>query len=726
VSSASGSSRQSVLIKVEPGAGTAPIFIQPNNGGTYDIDITPCVTFDLEVKDDDSPSVSIRASSALPLGSTLTTQGSQRARFEWCPTENQVNQALTWSLTFEADDGEHPPTVHTYLAVFRRKQQDGCTGVPPTIQVLEPNQDATVLSTGGFNVVIRVTDDTEVRDAPVLYYSYVDPGPNSPELTQFEATAFTAEGDTWRAAIPPSPSASDTYDVWFLASATDNDDAAGTACDKRTDTALRHFLAQKDNSSAANCELCASSTSCASGLCSSSGKCVPDCEGACTCQESTTIEGNTALSCGGDNACDSGTNTSPSCSPDPWSNAQQVNALSMLGGDLTGSICGTDESDWYKFTSGLDTVLTWTLEDYDAVDLDLELVDETGSSLVLASTLSQTETVSTCVEAGSVTYARVHLYPQSTASGGTYKISASQTDGSCCQNDEFEPNNNVGDAVPALDVFTGTLCPLDKDHYSFDITSPSTIQVWAQAVSGQALRLTIHGPLPATTKMGSAYGETGSVSWLGVLNNPGTYVIAISSLIEASTGYGGEIILNSKIDCSVTKDCPIDSACYEEDGCLPSTCTSQLECPELHTCKPEIIGTMAEQTCLSWCSNDSACRTDIGETCKRLGGSTGACEIAGNKNAGQSCETHRDCAGNLGCYAWPGGYCAAMGCTSNADCPQGNICGKYADTNRCLVECGEPGQALCRYDEGYACYLKLGVDNQFYNACAFDEDIASI
>ena len=723
VNSANGSSQQSVLVDVRPGAGTAPIFVQPNNGGTYNVDIAPCVTFDVEVKDDDSPSVSIRASQPLPNGATLAPQSNQRARFQWCPTVVQINQSLTWTLRFEADDGEHPPTRHDYLVVFRRTVQDGCTGSPPNIDILEPSQDAVVTSSGGFDVVVRVTDDNEVRDAPVLYYTYNEPGSSSDDLSQFEAISFESENEVWRAEVPPSAANLEAFDVWFVVSATDNDDKTGTACDKRTDSPLRHFLAQIDSAPTPDCELCANSASCQSGVCSIAGLCIPACTDSCNCIEATTIDGGSLPTCDGPNACEDPAGTPLQCQPDPWSNSVQSVAMSMLGGNLSGSICGTSESDWYKFTSGLDKVLTWTLNDEDAADLDLELLDESGSSLILASTLSATETASICVAAGSVTYARVHMYQQSTAAGGSYQISAVQTDGTCCQNDENEPNNVLEDAIPAFDTVVGTLCPQDKDHYSFSVTEPSTAEIWVQSINSETIRFTVHGPLPTDTKMGSAYGGDGNAQWLGVLTKPGTYVVSISSLANTTIEYGGQITVDAQIDCFDTMGCPIDSVCYEEDGCLPATCASQLECPEVHSCQQNIAGNDSSKACMSWCSSDSSCRQSLGETCKRLGTNSRGCELAGSKTAGQSCDSHRDCSADLGCYDWPGGYCAVLGCTSNSDCPSGTICGGYGDMNRCLVTCGEPGQPACRASEGYACYLKLGVNGEFFSACVYDEDV---
>ncbi|MFT7623068.1 MAG: hypothetical protein ACI9WU_002245, partial [Myxococcota bacterium] len=85
--SEAGSSTQSVVLTVAPQAGAAPVFIQPAKGGTYDVDVSPCVNFDLEVKDDDTPEVAIRANGPMPDTATVETVGKQRARFRWCPSD---------------------------------------------------------------------------------------------------------------------------------------------------------------------------------------------------------------------------------------------------------------------------------------------------------------------------------------------------------------------------------------------------------------------------------------------------------------------------------------------------------------------------------------------------------------------------------------------------------------------------------------------------------------
>jgi hypothetical protein len=121
VSSEAGEARQGVLLTVSAAASDAPIFLQPvpGSGGVYDLSKDPCVALDVEVRDDDTAAVAIRAHEALPTGATLTTRGDKSARLDWCPSAQQVATARTWPVVLEADDGEHPPVVLRYTVTLR-------------------------------------------------------------------------------------------------------------------------------------------------------------------------------------------------------------------------------------------------------------------------------------------------------------------------------------------------------------------------------------------------------------------------------------------------------------------------------------------------------------------------------------------------------------------------------------------------------------------------------
>jgi hypothetical protein len=266
-SSDAGSAKTSVLITVIPQAAAAPVFIQPGKGGTFDMDALRCINFDLEVKDDDSEQVGILAAEPLPLGAELHQKGKKRARFDWCPSDEQIDQSLSWVLHFQADDGDHPPTPHNYQVILRRSAPDNCPGTPPQINVISPAEGDLLASAVGFEVIVKITDaESAVRDQPILHYTYDDPGVDS-SLGNFELAKFEEDGETWSASVPPLPGTTgQTLTVWYVVSVVDNDDTAGTECDHSAETPTRVFLAQPiEGTTVADCALCSESVGCNSG-----------------------------------------------------------------------------------------------------------------------------------------------------------------------------------------------------------------------------------------------------------------------------------------------------------------------------------------------------------------------------------------------------------------------------------------------------------------------------
>lgn len=723
LTSSLGVSTQSVLITVQPQLGSAPIFIQPGKGGTYDLDKVQCIKFDLEVKDDDSASVAIREGASLPAGAELTTEGDKRARFEWCPTDTQVNESLSWILQFKADDGEHEPTPHRFQAVLRKAAKAGCPGAPPTINIISPPAGGSLSSSAGFPIVAEVTDDTGIRDAPVLYFSMTEPA-TPPDLGAMVVSSFEeADGENrWEAQVPPltGPDA-DGVTIWFLVSAVDNDDEAGTTCDHRTDTAVQSFIATKDGGKAENCELCGASSGCASGVCSAAGKCLPPCEGCpSVCDEVTTIDGQSEESCGGNDACQSVVPPDPGdCIQDNLFNNTLEDGLSLLGGALGGQICSGEESDYFSFASGLDMNVEFTLQDLDKVDLDLQLLDESGNVLSFASTTKEIETASFCVTAGSTTYARVYGYEFAAIKQGAYQISGEGIPGSCCENDAHEPNNSIDAAgFPVLTSFSGTLCPYDKDHFAFDVVEKTHAEIGVTYEGNvAAVDISIHGPLPSQIQVGSGLGINGKAQFNGYFTEPGQYVVAVVPYGSKQATYNGTISFESQSGCTFTFDCPENTVCNADSECIGNSCAPPIQgCPLGHTCAKL---TPLSNICSFDCAINGECRENLGEACKWL--STGrSCGKAGNQQIGKSCTDFNDCASQMTCNGdWPGGYCTHLKCQSDFDCPGGSKCANVDGVDLCLEQCGVPFVAQCRLSEGYACGFTLGKDGNFFNGCQF-------
>ncbi len=721
VSSSAGSSTQSVVITVVPQLGAAPVFIQPGKGGTYDLDKIDCVKFDLEVKDDDTTQVAILPAATLPQGAQLETRGDKRARLEWCPNDEQVNESLTWILRFQADDGEHTPTQHTYTAVLRKEAKDGCPGTPPTVEVVSPGDGAQVVSSGGFPITIKVTDDTGIRDAPILYYATSEP-PDlvNPDPADFEQETFaeSPSGAVFAAAIPPLGLAEgEEATVWYFVSAVDNDDEAGTTCDHRTDTDVFTFVASTEGGKAAACDLCTASDGCDTGICAAAGKCVPKCDGCDTqCDTVTTIEGQSVGSCG-ETPTDPPDNSE--CTPDTLANSTVEDAVSLLGGAIAGSICAADEADYFSFTSGLDANVTFSLSDLDEHDLDLAIVDASGNTLGVASTAKAVETVALCVASGSTTFAKVYSYQYAAKKWGAYQIEAESSPGDCCDNDSKEPDNSIADAWLAFsDSFEGTLCPLDKDYINFFVDAPDHVEIsldYEGAV--KFVDITIHGPLPDEVQVGSALGFDGHTQWNGFLQS-GSYALQVLPFGNEPGTYSGTISQGSSSDCDFTFQCPGGTVC-SSGQCISENCNPPIAgCPLGHTCQVK-KPLDNDLVCAFDCVVDTECREHLGEQCKWLVSGRG-CGKSGATANGAACSSFEDCAGGSGCFAWPGGYCARIACTSNDDCGADSRCidtGISGD-KICARTCDQPGDPPCRLDEGYTCGMLFDVSGGQFFGCA--------
>jgi hypothetical protein len=98
---------ESVEIEVLPEAGTAPVFVRPGAGQVWDVGAMPCLGFDVEVRDDDSDEVAIRARAELWDGATLVQESARQSAFAWCPSPMQIAAVQRWTLSLEADDGAH-------------------------------------------------------------------------------------------------------------------------------------------------------------------------------------------------------------------------------------------------------------------------------------------------------------------------------------------------------------------------------------------------------------------------------------------------------------------------------------------------------------------------------------------------------------------------------------------------------------------------------------------
>lgn len=717
--------RETVSIEVLPSEDAAPVFVRPGAGGTYDLEREPCVTFDVEVRDDDSTTVDIGNRGSLPERATLANSGAKRATFDWCPTPDQVASSERWTVQLFADDGDHPQVEHDYIIVLRSGPKDGCPGAAPVVSVTSPRAMEAITSGTTYPVEVTVTDDMGLRDPPLLYYSLTAPDdPTKPDVTAFEQVTFEpTEGDDYVARIPSLGLAEgEMEEVFFLVSATDNDDPSGSICDHRTDTTVTSFFAvggTPPDGSLAECAYCTGSTECDSGICAataSGGRCVDSCSGggACdmgTCGATVTTEGGTRAGCGPSREiCGGGGGTCTDDSREPDDSTGTATPYSSRITD--GQICAGD-SDYFSFSVGRGerVIVSAEFATLDG-DLDLELSDGAGTIVDTSAGVTDTERVEYCnADASTTLYARVFGY------GGdenSYTLDAAVMPDSagCCMDDRFEDDDTrmtarsvtFSGGSPDMAAFDGTVCSGDDDWIAIPMTGPGRIEADLVFVHADGdIDMALFDPSGVRLASGASVTDDEA---LGVdVSSAGTYALRVYVFGSGNT-YLGEVRRSTGTGCSRTADCPVGTVC---DGtCENDRCTSGADCPAMHACLS--AGPIpAASHCGQSCASNSECRS--GEACKWTLDGRGCAATGGGSN-GASCTDFTGCGGQRTCLPWVGGYCARARCSSNADCETGTYCVAEGGINVCALSCVS---TPCRESEGYSCDFRptLGGTSRF-------------
>lgn len=716
--------RQTMIVDVIAAADAAPVFLEPGAGGTYDLERDPCVRFHVEIRDDDSVTVDVRERSPLPDGAMLTASGPKSADFAWCPTPDQIGASARWTIELEADDLDHPPVPHDFVVVLRTGTSTGCPGLPPTITLVSPLSGERVTSSASYDVVITASDDRGLRDAPLLYWTTERPvDPAAPDVTTYAQVTFVADGANFRARIPSlGLAAGDEREVFFTASATDNDDATGTTCDHRTDLLpVVSFFAVggTGGGTALACEACTASVECASGICvpaAGGARCLDACTtgSACahgTCGSVSTSEGASASACGDVAAACGG---SAGCTDDafePDDTVAAAHALTFSGSTahLAAQICANDD-DYYAFTpAAMDRVTVALAFTSSAGDIDLQLLDGTGTILGSSAGTSDMESVSYCARSASPLYARVLGYA---GAENAYTMDVTRAAGACCVDDAGEPDDTqaTARAISGTD-FDGTLCPSDDDWLRVTTTGAARIVI---DLTFDLARADVDMELVGSSGsvLGSSLGTTDTEHIDATVTTAGTYAIHVFSLdTTASNDYLGMVTVTPTTTCTSTLGCPSGQIC-DAGSCRSGTCTSASMCPASYLCPDAGPGT-APSTCGTSCTVNSDCRST--EACKWFPEGR-ACELRGAGANGATCASFADCGGQRACLDWPGGYCARAGCTADADCETGTFCVTVAGgTNVCSLDCSTDAT---RCHTGITCRSITGVGGTPRRVCA--------
>jgi hypothetical protein len=717
--------RQRVLVTILPAADAAPVFVRPGAGGTFDLTQNPCVTFDVEVRDDDSEAVNLGTRVDPPAGATLANAGPKRATFDWCPTPDQVAASQRWTIQLFADDETHPPVEHDYVIVLRSgPPRTGCAGTPPVITLRSPLMSERITSGTTFPVQVTITDDLGLRDAPLLYYSRTPPEDlANPDPTIFDLATFQEDGGGSYTARIPSLGLMQGQEatVYFFVSATDNDDPAGSACDQTTDSPVTSFVAVggvRPDGTLASCEPCGASTECSSGICAATaggGRCVPSCSGSGVCMTgecgaTVTTEGGTRAGCGpARDLCGLG---GGACVDDRREDNDSIATATPYTTAITdGQICASDD-DYFRLGVPANNRVTVTLDGFShaAGDLELQLLSSTGSILASSASARDVETVSHCSGPTAATlFARVYGF---SGAQNAYALRATvAADATCCVDDRFEPDDTRTTArtVPFGATFEGTVCPADDDWIAIPMESAGRIQASVTFDAGADIDIELYGPTGA--RIASSAGVEAIESIDVTVPGGGAYALRIFLYGGASSDYLGEITRTLTTMCTSTLSCPIGTVCAS-GSCRSDACTSAAMCPAMHGCPP-VGPAPAPRACALSCTTNAQCRAE--EACKWFVGERG-CGRRGTGANGARCASAADCGGQRTCLDWPGGYCARAGCRSNADCEGGTFCVPQGGINVCAVDCSA-NVDLCRWAEDHWCDIRTDLSGTRRDVC---------
>lgn len=538
--------RQDAIIEVLPSADAAPIFVRPGAGGTFDLERDPCVVFDVEVRDDDSASVEIGTRAALPERATLASAGPKRATFDWCPTPDQIASAERWTVQLYADDGDHPRVEHDYVVVLRTGERGGCPGAPPVINVERPVMGEAVTSGTTYDVEATVSDDMGLRDAPLLYYTTTEPASLvDPDVTLFEQVSFEATGPTYTARIPSLGLAEgEMEEVFFLVSATDNDDSTGSLCDHRSDSDVVSFFAvggMSPDGSSAQCDACSASLECASGICAAGaggGRCVDACSDTdCTlgtCGATVTTEGGVRAGCGPTSEVCAGMGM---CTDDAREDDDTLATASVYSAAITdGQICAADE-DHFGVAVGMGDAITVTLDGFSHAsgDLDLELLASDGTILGTSASVRDSESVTYCNGGAATTLTARVLGFGGAENAYSFRADVAPDPGGCCLDDTHEDDDSTSAARSLFFVsitggergdFDGTICAMDDDFIEIPMTGAGRIEVDLLFTHADGdIDMTLFDPAGATVRTSASATDDESIAV--DVTASGTYVLRV-------------------------------------------------------------------------------------------------------------------------------------------------------------------------------------------------------
>lgn len=505
VSDGSNSDVATATISVRSAAdGTAPLFREPvGSGTTLDLGFSACLEVEVVVEDQDDAAVTIGDEEPRIAGAELFQDTGLSGRWSWCPSKEQI-EIDRYPLVLSADDSEHEKVLKNFLIVLRVPPRDDCPGKGPAI-VHDARHLETVLDV---EITAEITDDLGLKNAPLLYYSFEEPKLpidfSSLEVAEMELLSGDLERGVWTGKIPnpvADAAAGTSADVFYIISATDDDDAEGT-CDHVTDAPEEGSYGitvtnPGGEGGAGPCERCSADVQCgaAEDVCAVVGAaseqfCLSACggEGGCDdgfeCASVVSVEGLEAMQC--QPVTGECVDVPPMCEDDDAEDndsRQQAAGNSPTAPDVyEGLIACPGDEDWYRVNMGAEGILGALTDGGDSSNLQLGLYDTMGNEIVLESGAGSDEVIEECLPSGNY-YVRV-FSPDDARN--TYDLLLETTPQACemtCQDDGLEPDDTTGQATfvdlgaGAFTVNDRMLCSGDDDFYEVELDDNETLVV---------------------------------------------------------------------------------------------------------------------------------------------------------------------------------------------------------------------------------------------------------
>jgi hypothetical protein len=491
------------------GDGTLPIFRKPLGTGTVlDLEQAECVEFDVAIEDQDSTTITLDQLPPLIQDAELAADASGlMGRWTWCPNREQIEGDDRYDLTLSAQDApENQPTLKPYVIVLRRRSGSDCPGGAPELEHA-PMDAETLLD---IPVEVQISDDVGLKDAPILLYAYEDPGDpiDFTKLTvvDMQLTSGDMMNGAWLGYIPnPVANTPDgESDIWYLVTATDNDDTEGD-CDHLSDSpdtgTHRMHVVNNGMGNAGLCGHCSFDVQCGSfsNLClpqEAGNFCGLGCQDDSECEEGYTcsptdvqsVEGNAARQCIPDSgSCVEDTGSGGPCTEDDAEENDDIEQASTLAPldlatDYQASLCD-DNSDWFPFTLSSAGQISASLDGPDGIDIDLFLTDGEGFFIEPAGTgLTADEFVTTaCVDAGDY---YIRMFAPSSTTTGDYSFRIDVETASCGGGGTFEGDCCEAKDTPGCEDETVTDCVCGMDDFCCDNKWDSTCVTLAKSECG--------------------------------------------------------------------------------------------------------------------------------------------------------------------------------------------------------------------------------------------------